>query len=205
MKKVIPKNLYTKTLIAIIIVFIILLAINPIRKLITYGTDNVFEDNSLGYYLHEYENADQLKITTLQPEDIEVQEFTYEKVRNKKYESIVNWSLKSDEYFEGLTDVLGICRYHFYVYPNAEVESAIEIDHQGGACAFWENINPGDTIEVIGEITTSKPVWTETGKLKRYATEYLIEIKPMIIKHKDNIYLDISLPASIRMKLLQVI
>ena len=118
---------------------------------------------------------------------------------------MINWTLKADEYFKGHTDVIGICRYHFYVYPNNKVDSSIEIDHQGGACNFWEDIKQGDTVDVIGEVTTSKRNWTDVGKLERYATDYVIGVRPMIVKHKNKIYLDISLPRSIRTKLLESI
>lgn len=199
------KNNPKKALMALFLLIILLISYYPVRKFVLYKTNSVFEDKPLGFFVHEYNDVDQFRITTLQPQDVDVQEFSYEKVRYKKYGNIIKWTLKADEYFKGHTDVIGICRYHFYVYPNDKVESSIEIDHQGGSCDFWENIKQGDTIDVIGEVITSKSNWTEAGKLKRYATDYVIEVRPMIVKHSDKYYVNTSIPTSIRAKLFKII
>ena len=204
-KPLFPKKKFVKAILIFTILVIALFLINPLRKLITYKTTDVFEDKPLGYFVQDYDKVDDFRISDLMPENVNVQDFVYEKVRYKKYENIIYWTLKADEYFEGHTDVLGICRYHFYVYPKDNVSSSIEIDHQGDSCGFWENIKKGDTIQVIGEVVTSKRNWTEAGKLEKYATDYVIEVRPMIIKHSNKIYLDTSLPTSIRFKLLESI
>ena len=200
----IRKNNFSKTLIIATFVFAFFIIFNPLRKLVVYKSTSVFEDKPLGYFVQEYDNTDEFRISNFKPENVNIKDFGYETIRYKKYENVINWTLKADEYFEGYTDVLGICRYHFYVYPNDTVSSSIEIDHQGRACGFWENIKKGDTIQVIGEATTSKRNWTEAGKLEKYATDYVIEVRPMIIKHKNKIYIDVSLPTLFRTQLLKL-
>ena len=91
------------------------------------------------------------------------------------------------------------------MYPNDEVNSSIEIDHQGGACDFWENIKQGDTVSVIGEVVTSKRIWAEASKQSKYATDYVIEVRPMIVEHQGKIYIDNSLPAALIKNLLEQI
>jgi len=198
-------NKFVKIFLFLAIILFILTIFNPFRKFLVYKSTGVFEDNPLGSFVHDYNNVNQFEISNLQPNEIDVQEYTYDKVKYRKYENIIKWTLKADEFFKGYTDVLGICRYHFYVYPSDKVKSAIEIDHQGGACDFWENIKQDDTVEVIGEVVTSKPNWTEAGKSKKYATDHVIEVRPMIIKHNNKMYIDISLPSSLKNKLLEEI
>ena len=80
-KNILRNILISKLFKVFFILFIILFIYNPIRKLIIYKSTNVYEDEPLGSFIHEYNNVNQFEILNLQPEEVDVQKYTYEKVK----------------------------------------------------------------------------------------------------------------------------
>lgn len=59
------KNKFTKLLFILILTMLLFIILDPMRKLILYKSINVFEDKPLGNYLHDYNNAEEFKISKL--------------------------------------------------------------------------------------------------------------------------------------------
>ena len=165
-----------------------------------HGTRIVYESKPLGFFQNDYINISRLEISNVQLEEIIKNSSTAKELENKYNGKIIKWNLKIDEAFDSSTDVIGNCYRVLQVKPASTQQILVNIDYQGTNCKFWEAIQRGDLIKVIGEIEIKEMA---VGHEKPYKTEIINDVRPMAVKHNNSYYLNGFLPQSIKTQLLE--
>ncbi len=158
-------------------------------------TKVVYEENASVSY--RYGKMSQLNISTVEPADTMTGLLFVDWLEEKYDGTIVNWKLSIEEAFDSFTDVLGNCYRILYSKTAGDRDIPIHVSFQGLNCQFWERINSGDSIQVIGEI--------DFAASNIEPLNVVNNLQPLMVRHKDTYFTFKGLPRKIRKQLIEVL